>query len=297
MLKMTTLAVLGLAASGFAFAGSMGPVCTPGNVTVPCEAKQWSFALDALYFKSVNNAARAYRQTAVAGTFAELDNQWNWGFRASGAYQYSTGNDATVSWLHYSNLSAQSGFSGVFAPLQSTSTYAVSNQNRIDKVNAVLGQHVDVTAIDKFRLYAGLQYAAIQQNITNYYPVSFASADLAFSSATYFDTTDFKGVGPVMGIDYTYYVSPQISLLANSAASLLYGTTRMSTGYVLAPINLVNLPAYVSNKIITPGLEAKLGVNYAYSMAQGVLNIQGGYQVVDYWSVLQTRSLQSTQAP
>jgi hypothetical protein len=291
MLKKTTLVVLGLAATGITFAGSMGPVCTPGNVTVPCEAQLWSFGVDALYLKAVNSTARGYRTTPT-GAYAELNNQWNWGVRASGSYQYSTGNDATITWLHYTNTEQQIGLSGFFLPTQVTSAYSVSNQNSIDQVSGVLGQHVDVTAIDKIRFYAGVQYASIQEDATNYYPVS----ALNFSSASFYDNANFKGVGPVVGIDYTYYVSPQLSLLANGATSFLYGTTRLATGYVLAPINLVVAPGYASKQIAVPGFEAKLGVNYAYNMAQGVLNIQGGYEVVDYFSVLQGRSLQTAAA-
>jgi hypothetical protein len=285
MLKKTTLAVLGLAASGLTFAGSMGPVCTPGNVTVPCEAKQWSFGVDALYLKVVNSGAQAYGTTTTTGAYAQLNNDWNWGFRASGAYQFSTGNDATVTWLHYSNTTKQTGLYGI-SPIQRFSNYTLTNQNRIDQANAVLGQLVDVTAIDKIRFYAGMQYAGIQQNQTDYYTIT---------TATHYDNKDFKGFGPVIGLDYAYYVSPQISLIANGATSLLYGTTRVSTGNVLAS-TVVFSPVYASKKIVTPSFEAKLGLNYAYSLAQGVLNIQGGYQVVDYFSALQASTASNISA-
>lgn len=79
MLKKTFLAVLGLTANGLVLAGSMGPVCAPGNVTVPCETKLWSFGLDALYLDLNNGNIRGYEATAP---FARANGDWNWGFRA-----------------------------------------------------------------------------------------------------------------------------------------------------------------------------------------------------------------------
>jgi hypothetical protein len=263
MLKKTTLAVVGLAIHSFAFA---------------CEANQWSFGVDALYLKALNSDPMAYRMNTLGG-FTEINNQWNWGFRAAGAYQYNTGNDLSVSWLHYSNTDAIYNLAGPFFAIPSL-PYTLSAQNRIDQVNAVTGQQINAGIIDKVRFYAGLQYAAIQQNMTSYYTLG-----------SYFDYNDFKGAGPIVGIDYSYEVSPQISLIANGATSLLYGTKRMSTGFVItaAGTPVVLAPGYASKKTVVPGFEAKLGLNYAYTMPQGTINVQGGYQITDYFHVLQAR--------
>lgn len=288
MLKKTTLAVLGLVANSFAFAGAMGPVCTPGNVTVPCEAKQWSFGVDALYLKAVDSVPMALRANVLGSGFTELNNQWNWGFVATGAYHYNTGNDISISWLHYSNSENQLGLSGIFVvPVVGTPLslpYTLIAQNRIDKINAVTGQHIYAGLIDKMRFYAGMQYAQIQQNMTNY-----------FVPGNYFDNNDFKGLGPVVGINYSYDVSPQVSLVADGATSLLYGTTRMSTGYVVNPLAFGT--TYSSHKNVVPGFEAKLGINYAYAMPQGTINLQGGYQIDEYFHVLKTRANQSSLNP
>ena len=104
MLKKTFIAVLGLTANSLVLAGTMGPVCTPGNVNVPCEAKQWSFGLDALYLNVNNGNNRGYQSNAP---LYRVNDEWNWGFRAEGAYQYSTGNDAAISWIHISNDNRQ----------------------------------------------------------------------------------------------------------------------------------------------------------------------------------------------
>lgn len=297
MLKQTTLAVLGLAASSLAFAGSMGPVCTPGAITVPCEAKQWSFGVDALYLKAITSGARTYRANA-AGEYNELNNDWNWGFRAEAAYQYATGNDVSVSWMHYNNTTQQSGLVGLLltsvspvSPPFTVTPTTVNLQNRLDQVNAVLGQHVDASTMNKVRFYAGMQYANIEHNTTNYYGAGAVIGLFPFSSATMYDDADFTGFGPVLGIDYSYYVSPQLSLIADGTTALLYGTSRVTSGFVYSPTNLVLGTSYASKKITVPAFEAKLAVNYAYTMPQGSLNLQGGYRVVDYFNVLQARAL------
>lgn len=272
MFKKTFLAVLGLTANSLVSAGTMGPTCTPGNVTVPCEAKLWSFGLDALYLNLNTGISRGYATTAP---FNQMSDDWGWGFRAAGAYEFSTGNDIAINWTHISNDSQHLDPS---LPLEN-----IDNDVRFDQVQAVLGQHVDASATHKARFYGGLSYARIEnaRTISNY---NFTPVGLSQLN----DNTYFNGVGPVIGIDYSYVIRSQLNLVANAATSLLYGSTHASSWispYALAPVALA--PQYASKKTVVPGFEAKLGANYAYSMPTGTLNLEAGYQVVQYIAPLQ----------
>ncbi|KTD64208.1 Lpg1974 family pore-forming outer membrane protein [Legionella shakespearei] len=302
MLKKTTLAVLGLAVNGFASAGTMGPVCTPGNVTVPCETKQWDLGVQALYMKVIQSADRAYLHTvAPFDGYGEFKNDWDWGYKLEGSYHFNTGNDITLTWMHYKSDTTQGDFRG-FIPFSTLApplftSYTAASENQLDQVNLVMGQHADFGLVKNMRFYGGLQYANIRSDITHLYNQSPAALiPSGITSVSLHDDSDFKGVGPVIGIDYSYDLTNEFSLTANGAGSILYGSSRVFTGYVGAPVAAVIASWYGSKKTMVPSLEAKLGVNYAYGMAQGTLNIEGGYQVVNYFHALQTFGVESPAA-
>lgn len=290
MIKKTTLAVLGLAASSFAVAGTMGPVCTPGNVTVPCEARQWDLGVQALYLRSLFDADRSY-QSSLTNSSVEAKNDWDWGYRIEGSAHFNTGNDATMTWMHFQSNANNGNFVGlipispVVAPF--TSGFTRISQDEFDQVNMVMGQHVDVGMVKKMRFYGGLQYAHIRAYATNFYFASPFTA-LGLPSVSQTDNADYKGLGPVIGVDYAYHFSNEFSLTANGGGSILYGTSRISNGYVGAPLGLVIASRSGKRGAMVPSLEAKLGLNYACNMAMGTLNIEGGYQAVNYFNALQS---------
>lgn len=303
MLKKTTLAVLGLVASGFAVAGTMGPACTPGNVTVPCEARLWDFGVQALYLKPVYNAQKSYLHNVYPFSgYGEVRNEWDWGYRLEGSLHFNTGNDITGTWVHYTNDTKLDGFHG-FIPFSTQlpplfSPYRVDLDNQFDQVNLVMGQHSDFGLVNKMRFYGGMQYAYIHDYEYYYYALSPAQLLPAGVGAVYqYDKPDFRGWGPVLGIDYSYNVTGEFSVTANGAASVLYGTSRFSNGYIGTPVGVIITALNGSKKVIVPSLEAKLGVNYAYNMSQGVLNIQAGYQATNYFNAIQTIGIAGFAAP
>lgn len=291
MLKKAFLAVMGLAVNGLVFAGTMGPVCAPGNVTVPCEASRWELGVQALYLQSVYSSSKGYYQTPPTGALAGVNNPWDWGYNLEGSYHFNTGNDVKVNWMHFSDSVNNTNLSGTLLALtpqfslspQLNQAFHLIGENKLDQINLEMGQSANFGLVKKMRFFGGLQYAHIQANATQYFTT--------LTSFERFDNTDFKGFGPTVGIDYAYDLSNAFSLTAHGSGSVLYGTSRYSGGFVLQPSNLVYLSSYAKAHVMVPSLDAKLGMNYAYNMMQGVLNFEGGYQSTNYFNALQTQGL------
>lgn len=282
MLNKKIVAAINLAISGFGFAGTMGPVCVPGNVSVPCALKQWDIGIQALYLKPTYAIApdASLLQTDLENSltldaFDNIGRKWAMAFALEGSYHFSTGNDLSFDWTHYDTTRKREQLN-------------FSQGTRFNQATLVFGQHVDFDQIKNARFYGGLQYANL--HISRLHAVAFVPDVDAFHALpspfiTEINNRDFNGLGPVLGINFAYAIgSSGFSFTANTATSVLYGTSRANVNQSILGL-VINHP-YNTRKMVVPGLEEKLGLNYQTQFAQGTLTIDGGYQALNYFNVI-----------
>ena len=300
-LKKTAVAVLALGSSAV-FAGSMGPVCSAVNVTVPCEATAWAFGAKALYLKpSVSNDIGFDRVNSAgidSTTVSKGQNAgYNWGFQIEGAYHFNTGNDLNINWYHLSKSESHTfGQQPAFAFITPTSSVSIvengaeiSIDPKWDAVNFEFGQHVDFGDNKAIRFHGGAQYARLA-NTVNASSVVLTTTTIAqgtptsvsSSFATTYNPT-YNGFGPRLGMDMSYDWGNGLGIYANGATAILAGTRSVQAS---GSDNLGNLiSGSGSSTVIVPAIDAKLGATYNYAMAQGDLTLDAGWMWVNYFNV------------
>ncbi len=265
-LKKTVIALM-VTSSSCVFAGAMGPVCTPGNVTVPCSQMAWEIGGQALYLQSLYNKDFNFAPSAY-GEYPSLTGRWGWGFELDAAYHFNTGNDVTVSWYHLDTSRARFMASVQEANLPANQL-ALTTQNRWDAVNGELGQVVDFGMDRSMRFHGGFQFAHIKPTITA------ASSRVAYELGS-----QYNGFGPRTGLDMHYELGSGLGVYAKAGTALLVGSSQFD----LEVSRVTNLPRGGSKTAIVPEIEAKLGAHYVYTMARGNLTLDAGYMWFNYFN-------------
>lgn len=290
-LKKTAVAVLALSSSAV-FAGTMGPICTPGNVTVPCEKTAWDFGGYALYLQPAYSADYVYQffslpippaSNIVIQDFHDNNQRWGWGFKLEASYHFNTGNDFNINWYHWRKTNNRN-YSNIFFELDDTLFGPLDAFVQIkpewDAANFEFGQIANFGDCKDIRFHAGVQYARVKHTFT-------ADGDFSPGPAVtpaFFKThaTDFNGFGPRVGMDLDYYFNNGFGIYGNFAAAILAGSSKFNSEFILPNLILYNSG---SKTTIVPELETKLGAKYTYAMAQGDLTLDAGWMWVDYIDV------------
>lgn len=254
-LKKTAVAVLALGSS-VAFAGTMGPVCAPGNLTIPCEKTAWDVGAKALYLQPT------YSGGALEDNF---DTRWGWGFMIEGSYHFNTGNDFNLNWYHTDNTTHHTDIKGNGSKSSDTPKW--------DQVDFEFGQQIDLSDLKSIRLHAGVEYSRVFRKLELTEPL--------FPTAL--SDTSFNGFGPRFGLDLNYGLGNGFGIYGNAAGSLLIGTMKQTNSGFNQENDFMNRNGSHSKTSMVPELEGKLGVRYNYALAQGDLGLDIGYMWVNYF--------------
>lgn len=301
-LKKTAVAVLALGSSAV-FAGSMGPVCAPGNVTIPCEKTMWNVGAQALYLQPVYAAEGIAPRITGGGsansnpgnwTAPQYSANWGWGFMIEGSYHYGMGNDVNVNWYHVNNATQVSGFVKLSgdAPAYPVRAENISIHPEWDAVNVEFGQHVDFGDMKSVRLHGGVEYARVATGFSG------LARQQTVTSGTYPDAYEkqhstFNGFGPRGGIDMNYDLGNGFSAYGNGAGGILVGSAGFNQS-ITAYSGTTGAASFNGSKTtLVPELEAKLGLKYNYNLAamgfvpQGDLVLDVGWMWVNYFNAQQ----------
>ncbi|MCW8387276.1 Lpg1974 family pore-forming outer membrane protein [Fluoribacter dumoffii] len=290
MKKLATIMFCALG-MGMANAGTMGPVCNPDNVTVPCPCNAWEIGISALYLQPTTNSP-LLNPTILSlngGSYHGLKSKsaWDWGFLLQGGYHFNTGNDLNLNWLHFNGNSSKNFV--VSFPVSTeipdiTNTAHLKYDTDVDVVNLELAQSSDFGRKTNIRFYGGGQYvnSEIKRTERNYEKTRFTPTDTLFQYST--THTKFQGAGPRVGIDMTHKLNYGFSLFAQSATALLLGERKAKlSGANLSGLASTSFSAYAKRSRIIPELEAKLGLNYQWMTPNnGTFSLMGGWMWQHY---------------
>lgn len=322
------LATIGISSSIFA---ALPPTTSnPNEITVPQLTGGLSIGVTGLYiqpaasngdldYASVNSATSPNFQPKTASVDSGHD--FGWGVNLGYVFP-NTGNDINVNYLHLDTSDKDSIAGGNITPTDfpvtftslipggiTTTTLSANAKAEfdLDQVDLTVGQYINVGSRLSLHPIAGLRFVDLQRKLNATYRDSisgpgttsgFTIPPFSFPAGVVTqEKSDFEGIGPLVGIDSSYYVGGGFGLVGHFSSSLLVGnvdsqlTAAISTpGFptiALAPIAANSISKADSNHRIVPNYDAKLGVDYTYSFNnQSNLTFEVGYQVSHYYKAI-----------
>ena len=233
---------------------------------------------------------------------ATINPSYSAGFDLEGRYIFrNEENDLRLNWAHLKTHDSQSTYAGSnqFAtPLFQSGPSIGQGENpatqqahanvkfNYDVVNLDAGQIVDYGPRTQLRFFAGLSGAQLKEWLS----ISFQDNAQTFNINS-INKSQFTGGGPLFGVDSLYKLPYNIGLTGSLAASALIGSMNPKTDYIstspeLTSTNYQSITPRNTTQVV-PGLDGKLGLNYAYLFGNGAIGkIALGYEYANYFNAI-----------
>ena len=247
---------------------------------------------------------------ALQDASASVKPKANLGFGVGTGYEFSdSSNDVQLYWNHFDHTtSGSTQFPAIsfyppeiYTPIVDASSASSETNFKYDSVDLNVGQYINMGTRLQTRLFGGLRYASLKNDIIN----SGVSV-LSYSSQASDDWVDagvttqsskFTGIGPRLGFETTYNVGDNFSIIGLLGGSLLVGqeeaqATAIATHTVPTDNALITTADTESAAIekhnhFVPAVDAKLGANYFFSMnATSSATIEAGYKATEYFGAI-----------
>jgi len=169
-----------------------------------------------------------------------------------------------------------------------------SVQFRYDAVNLEAGHLWRSGPAFQVRLFGGVQYASITQNLTGMF--SDYADTISQSNTTY---SNFAGAGPRFGVN-AQFNRRYFQFVGDLAAVALVGTQQAHMSFLTNSAGFPNNAQSFSSPNgaqVVPGIDSRLGGAYSIPLRRGVFKIEGGYQAIVYISAINSYSLTQVATP
>lgn len=156
------------------------------------------------------------------------------------------------------------------------SAYANARLN-YNVYDLAFGKTLDIDEWTRVRIYGGLRFASIYQTLSGYY--NGLLADSAFAQ----NRSNFDGVGPMLGTEFSWKVWGGFSLFGNASGGLIYGNVRSAAVETNNGGATIYTDITDTNRQMIPFAGVGLGASWQY---RG-LTVRAGYEVVNWFGLIQ----------
>jgi hypothetical protein len=284
---------------------------------------------------SGGNPLNAPHEAPPFASYAKFINPgYSWGWGANIGYIFPhTGNDINLVYSHLGTSDSASSTTAFPANLSLNPSFgrftfpffvspiadfvSAKAEYTLNQVDLTVGQYINVGCRLRLHPNVGLRWASIDRdlyktaagnlNITGF---GHPAPQIIFTSLSYtissHDDSDFEGIGPLAGMDGSYYLGMGFGAVAHADAALLIGSiqdkltsTYSQSGSAIPPASR-NAPTIIFPNVqnfswsadpdrLVPAFDEKLGVDYSYlfnNAANSDLTLEVGWQASQYFNAV-----------